>query len=194
VLPTSENFLLARLPEPVLTALTPAFSEVDLRQRVILQEAGRAIEQVYFPLSGMVSLVAVTLAGESIETGIVGREGVVCGFLATGGLPSFAQAIVQIEGRALRIPAATVRAMCDVHLSLRTELDRYQAFVLMQAQQNVAWHALHSLEADFAAGCCSGARSSKATGLRSRRSSSPTCLAFAAQVCRLPPPNCRRMV
>lgn len=144
-LSTSENFLLARLPEPVLAALTPALSEVDLRQGVILQEAGRPIEQVYFPLAGMVSLVAVTLAGESIETGIVGREGVVCGFLAAGGLPSFAQAIVQIEGRALRIPAATVRALCDAHIPLRTELDRYQAFVLMQAQQNVACHALHSL-------------------------------------------------
>jgi CRP-like cAMP-binding protein len=142
----SENFLLARLPEPVRAALAPALAEMDLRQGIILQESGHPIEQVYFPLSGMVSLVAVTPAGESIETGIVGREGVVCGFLAAGGLPSFAQAIVQIEGRALRAAAPVFRALCDTHPALRTEVDRYHAFVLMQAQQNVACHALHSLE------------------------------------------------
>jgi CRP-like cAMP-binding protein len=146
VLQTSENFLLSRLPESALSALTPVLAETDLRQGAVLQEGGRPIEHVYFPLSGMVSLVAVTLAGESIETGIVGREGVVSGFLAAGGMPSFAQAIVQIEGRALRAPASAFRSLCDTHLALRTEVDRYQAFVLLQAQQNVACHALHSLE------------------------------------------------
>lgn len=146
MLRTSENFLLARLPPPVLGALMPVLAEMELRQSDVLQEAGRPIEHVYFPLAGMVSLVAVTLAGESIETGIVGREGVVSGFLAAGGMPSFAQAIVQIEGSALRAPAAIFRSLCDMHLALRTEVDRYQAFVLLQAQQNVACHALHSLE------------------------------------------------
>ena len=143
---TSKNFLLSRLPDAILAALMPVLGETELRQGAVLQEAGRAIEYVYFPLSGMVSLIAVTLAGESIETGIVGREGMVSGFLAAGGLPSFAQAIVQIDGRALRAPAPVFRALCDTHLPLRIEVDRYQAFVLLQAQQNVACHALHSLE------------------------------------------------
>ena len=140
------NFLIGRLPEAAAAALAPLLSEVELRQGTILQEAGRPIEQVYFPLKGMISLLAVTAAGESIETGIVGREGVLCGFLAASGLPSFAQAIVQIEGRALRIAAAAFRAICDAHPALRSEVDRYQVWVLLQAQQNVACHALHSLE------------------------------------------------
>jgi CRP-like cAMP-binding protein len=130
----------------VRSALAPVLIEIELRQGDVLQEAGRPIAHVYFPLEGMVSLVAVTLAGESIETGIVGREGVVSGFLAAGGMPSFAQAIVQIAGRGLRAPAAIFRGLCDTYPQLRTEVDRYQAFVLLQAQQNVACHALHSLE------------------------------------------------
>jgi CRP-like cAMP-binding protein len=146
VLPRSENFLLERLPEPVRDALAPSLIETPLRQGVVLQEAGRLVDHVYFPLSGMVSLVAVTPSGESIETGIVGREGAVCGGLAAGGLPSFAQAIVQIEGRALRIAAAPFRAVYDAHPALRTEVHRYQGFVLLQAQQNAACHALHSLQ------------------------------------------------
>jgi hypothetical protein len=53
-----ENFLLGRLPEPVRDALAPSLAETPLRQGVVLQSAGRAVDHVYFPTSGMVSLVA----------------------------------------------------------------------------------------------------------------------------------------
>ena len=141
----TDNLILDGLPEGVRASLEPHLTAVELPQSLVLQEAGRTVSQVYFPLSGMVSLLAVTPSGESIETGIVGREGVVGG-LAVGDLSSFAQAIVQIEGRALRIGPAQFRALCQEHLVLRERVDRYQAFILSQAQQNAACHALHSLE------------------------------------------------
>ena len=141
----TDNLILDGLPEGVRASLEPHLTAVELPQSLVLQEAGRKVSQVYFTLSGMVSLLAVTPSGESIETGIVGREGVVGG-LAVGDLSSFAQAIVQIEGRALRIGPAQFRALCQEHLVLRERVDRYQAFILTQAQQNAACHALHSLE------------------------------------------------
>ena len=141
----TDNLILDGLPEGVRASLEPHLTAVELPQSLVLQEAGRTVSQVYFPLSGMVSLLAVTPSGESIETGIVGREGVIGG-LAVGDLSSFAQAIVQIEGRALRIGPAQFRALCQEHLVLRERVDRYQAFILTQAQQNAACHALHSLE------------------------------------------------
>jgi len=137
--------ILKDLPAVVAASLEEHLTDVELPQSLVLQEAGRPVSQVYFPLSGMVSLLAVTPSGESIETGIVGREGIVGG-LAVGDLPSFAQAIVQIEGRALRIGAPQFRTLCHEHLELRDRVDRYQAFILTQAQQNAACHALHSLE------------------------------------------------
>ena len=141
----SDNLILNGLPSEVRSSLAAHLTPVDLPQSLILQEAGRPVSQVYFPLAGMVSLLAVTPSGESIEAGIVGREGIVGG-LAVGDLSSFAQAIVQIEGRALRIGAPQFRALCLEHLELRASVDRYQAFILAQAQQNAACHALHSLE------------------------------------------------
>jgi CRP-like cAMP-binding protein len=143
-LPT-DNLILDGLPDGVRASVEPHLTAVELPQSLVLQDAGRPVSQVYFPLSGMVSLLAVTPSGESIETGIVGREGVVGG-LAVGDLSSFAQAIVQIEGRALRVGAAHFRALCQEHQPLRERVDRYQAFILTQAQQNTACHALHSLE------------------------------------------------
>jgi CRP-like cAMP-binding protein len=141
----SDNLILRGLPDGVMASLEAHLTPVDLPQSLILQEAGRPVSQVYFPLSGMVSLLAVTPSGESIETGVVGREGLVGG-LAVGDLTSFAQAIVQIEGRALRIGAPQFRSLCQVNPELRDRVDRYQAFILNQAQQNAACHALHSLE------------------------------------------------
>jgi CRP-like cAMP-binding protein len=141
----SDNLILSRLPAGVKASLEAHLTATDLPQSLILQEAGRPASQVYFPLSGMVSPLAVTPSGESIETGIVGREGVVGG-LAMGDLKSFAQAIVQIEGRALRIGAPQFRALCYDSPELRDSVQRYQAFILSQAQQNAACHALHSLE------------------------------------------------
>jgi len=143
-LPT-DNLILQNLPSGVRDSLEPHLTPVDLPQSLVLQEAGRPVSQVYFPLEGMISLLAVTPSGESIETGIVGREGVVGG-LAVGNLPSFAQAIVQIESRALRIGAPQFRSLCHAHPVLRDRIDHYQAFILTQAQQNAACHALHSLE------------------------------------------------
>ena len=40
----------------------------------MLHAAGRPIEHVYIPLSGMVSLLAIMKTGQQIETGMTGRE------------------------------------------------------------------------------------------------------------------------
>jgi hypothetical protein len=42
-----------------------------------LHEPGVEVDQVYFPLSGMISMVVVMRDGKAIETATVGREGVV---------------------------------------------------------------------------------------------------------------------
>jgi hypothetical protein len=42
-----------------------------------LHEPGVEVDQVYFPLSGMISMLVVMRDGKAIETATVGREGVV---------------------------------------------------------------------------------------------------------------------
>jgi CRP-like cAMP-binding protein len=43
----------------------------------VLREPGDEVDHVYFPHSGMLSLLAVMRDGKAIETATVGREGVV---------------------------------------------------------------------------------------------------------------------
>ncbi len=75
--PNRRNQLLAALPAADLSLLAPHFKEVPLGARELLHETQDEIEQIYFPHSGMVSLLAVTDDGEAIETAAIGSDGVI---------------------------------------------------------------------------------------------------------------------
>src|SRR6516162_9533965 len=52
---------------------------------------------------------------------------------------------VQLDGAALTMPKAQFVDAYLAHPHLRNLVDRYQSILLMQAQQNAACHALHSV-------------------------------------------------
>ena len=65
--------LLAALPQATLAGLQ--FSHVALAQGEVCFDAGDLIQRVYFPTTGLISLVVSTDKGELIEAGMIGREG-----------------------------------------------------------------------------------------------------------------------
>jgi CRP-like cAMP-binding protein len=138
------NRILGQLSADELKSVQPWLTPLELRSNVVLHESGDAIEQVYFPLSGMISLLAVMQSGEAIETGIVGADGLVGGGAAING-HAFGQMTVQLDGAALTMPRARFVDAYLAHPHLRNLVDRYQAILLTQAQQNAACHALHSV-------------------------------------------------
>jgi CRP-like cAMP-binding protein len=78
-----KNRILRQLSADELKSVQPWLTQVQLQSNTVLHEPGKTIEQVYFPLSGMISLLAVMRSGEQIEIGIVGADG-----LVGGGVPS----------------------------------------------------------------------------------------------------------
>jgi CRP-like cAMP-binding protein len=52
---------------------------------------------------------------------------------------------VQLDGAAVKMPKAKFVDAYRAHPHLRNLVDRYQAILLIQAQQNAACHALHSV-------------------------------------------------
>jgi CRP-like cAMP-binding protein len=136
------NRILRQLSADELKSVQPWLTSMELRSSVVLHESGQPIERVYFPVSGMISLLAVMQSGEAIETGIVGADGVVGGDAAING-HMFGQMTVQLEGVALTMPKAKFVDAYHKHPHLRNLVDRYQSILLVQAQQNAACHALH---------------------------------------------------
>jgi CRP-like cAMP-binding protein len=120
---------------------------VKLPQGTVLQEAGAPIEFIYFPTSGMVSMLAVLKSGEAIETGIIGREGVVGGYAGVYGWRAFGQAIMQIDGDAMRLGVREFEKSYESSEEVRDLINGYQSVVYFQAQQSAACQALHTVEA-----------------------------------------------
>jgi hypothetical protein len=92
----------------------------------------------------MISLLAVMQTGEAIETGIIGAEGLLGGDAPINGHLS-TNATVQLQGDALTMPKAQFVDAYHSHPHLRELVNRYQSLLLMQARQNGACHALHSV-------------------------------------------------
>jgi CRP-like cAMP-binding protein len=142
------NRILRQLSATELTSVQPWLTPLDLRINHVLYAPGQPIERIYFPLSGMISLLAVMQTGEAIETGIVGADGLAGGDAAING-HHYGQLTVQLDGVALMMPKAKFLEAYFAHPRLRNLVDRYQGILLMQARQNAACHALHSVRSRF---------------------------------------------
>jgi CRP-like cAMP-binding protein len=140
----ARNHLLASLPANEYALLQPHLKDLPLKQGTVLAEQGDPIEHVYFPHSGMVSIVIVLAEGEkSVETATVGREGAVSAVAGLGERKANARAIVQVEGHGARIAARQLQAAVKQSPFLRDFIVRYQEMLLHQAQQSTACNALH---------------------------------------------------
>lgn len=74
--PRSPNQFLASLPAADFELLRPHLRLVELVQENILIRTGDTLSRVYFPHSGMISLVVRLSEGEMVEVAMIGRDGV----------------------------------------------------------------------------------------------------------------------
>lgn len=146
VAPVGTNGLLERLSAKMQATLAPQLRRAKLAQGVILHEAGEAITTVYFPTSGMVSMLAVLQSGEAIETGIIGRDGYVGGYCGPRGWRSCGHAVMQMSGEALTLNVRPFKKAYDASEDFRNLINGYQSVVYFQAQQTAACQALHRVE------------------------------------------------
>ena len=145
--PIGANGILRSLSNKTLALIAPHLRKVKLAQGTVLHEAGAAITSVYFPLSGMVSMLAVLKSGEAIEAGIIGPEGFVGGYVGAHGWRSHGHAVMQMSGEAMRLNVRHFKKAYDASDELRMLINGYQAVVYFQAQQAAVCQAVHPVEA-----------------------------------------------
>jgi len=144
------NRLLAALPKDEYRRLLPGLEPFTLIFGKVIYEPGDLIRHVYFPTSGIISLLAAVEDGATLEVGIVGREGMV-------GLPAFMgvktsgnRAVVQGAGEAMRMKAIAFRKECENGSSLPRLLRRYTHSRLTQIAQGAACNRFHPIDARLA--------------------------------------------
>jgi CRP-like cAMP-binding protein len=140
------NMLLAALPRREQDQLFSFLEPVALEFGKVLYEPGERIRHVYFPTSGMISLLLVLNDGAVAEVARVGNEGVL-------GLPVFLQvptsqtrAFVQMAGAAFRIKAEVFRREALEHEALFSLVLRYTEARLNHVSQLTACNTWHSIE------------------------------------------------
>src|SRR4051812_28159102 len=92
------NRLLLALPARDLKRLAPELERMPCPRDQVLIEADSALEHVFFPDSGVVSVLAVYEDGKAIEMATIGREGCTGVQAILGAKVSSARFLVQIPG------------------------------------------------------------------------------------------------
>src|ERR1043166_6406407 len=144
------NQILAALPMDEYQRLLPKLEPLPLVFGEVIYESGDLIRNVYFPTSGIISLLAAVEDRATLEVGIVGREGMV-------GLPAFMgvktsrnRAVVQGAGAAMRMKASALPSECEKSGSLTRLLRRYTHSRLTQIAQGAACNRFHPIDARLA--------------------------------------------
>ena len=148
--PKLGNRLLDALPAAVLRRLRPHLESVPLHRAQAIHAPGEKVEYAFFPTSGLISLVAMTSDGPSVEIGMIGKEGMFSVSTILGDETPSQRAMVQLAGGALRMPSRRLRQEVRASAPLQELLLRYAQVTLTTAAQTAACNRLHQLERRFA--------------------------------------------
>ena len=141
-----QNRILSGLTRDLQIRLVPRMEKLGLAVRQVLYEPHARIGHVYFPLSGVLSLVVVMTSGESVEVTTVGNEGILGTpvFLGAGSSPM--KAFCQVAGQALRMRADDFLRSLDEHPELAALVRRYTQAMVSQIAQTSACNRVHSVQ------------------------------------------------
>ncbi len=141
----SRNRLLGALRAEDLDRILPSLESVPLVDGMPIYEPNKPISHVYFPISGVVSLVSEMREG-TVEVGAIGREGMTGLPLVLHASTMPSRAFVQVPGHAYRILGADLVAILRSAPRMERLVYRYILALFDQAAQHAACNRLHALE------------------------------------------------
>jgi CRP-like cAMP-binding protein len=97
------NRLLLALSSRNLKRLMPDLEHIRCQREQVLLDADGSLDHVFFPESGVVSVVAVYADGSVIEMATIGREGCTGMQAFFGARTSSVRLLVQIPGSGMRL-------------------------------------------------------------------------------------------
>ena len=140
-----QNRLLSALSRDLQIRLLPRMEKLNLPIRQMLYEPGAPITHIYFPLSGVVSLVIALRGGESVEVATIGNEGIVGTPVFLGSERSAAKVFSQVAGQALRMRVDNFKRSLEEHPELAEVVRRYVQGMINQISQTTACNHVHSV-------------------------------------------------
>lgn len=140
------NRLLAMLPSKARERVYAAGSLLPLQAKETLFHTGDRMGRVYFPVSGIVSLVVFMEDGRGVDCAALGFEGMVGAPLVLGEEQIQQDAIVQVGGEAWVLSTENFLQLAREDQFLRDSVLGYIGVRLFQATRSAACNRLHSAE------------------------------------------------
>ncbi|MGH6738556.1 MAG: Crp/Fnr family transcriptional regulator [Bradyrhizobium sp.] len=120
---------------------------VPLHLRDVLHRVGHRVEHVYWPHSGMASIVTLLRRGMNVEAATIGCEGLLGISYVLGDALATEETMVQMRGEASRLRVRVLRDEFEHNHEARTLLLRYAQLLMGQIAQGAACNRVHSIEA-----------------------------------------------
>lgn len=143
--PLNANRLLSYLTPDQQQQLLPELKPVSLVLGETLYLPNDSIGYVYFPTNSVVSLLATLENGETVETGLIGFEGMVGTSIALGVNISTSLALVQGNGEAFRLRAQALLPLVENGSQFKERLFKYIHALFTQTAQTAACNRVHPI-------------------------------------------------
>lgn len=140
-----QNSLLAALPEAEYQRLLPHLEFVSMPFNMLVSDTNSSIVHAYFPTSSIVSILYATCENASLETAVIGNEGLVGLTALMGGGSSLNRAFVKSAGYGFRIPARLLAEEFNRSPVLQRSLLRFTQALITQMSQNAVCNRHHSV-------------------------------------------------
>jgi CRP-like cAMP-binding protein len=140
------NRLLLALPVRDLKRLMPHLEHIQCSREQVLIEADSPLDHVFFPDSGVVSVMAVYSDGGTIEMATIGREGCAGVEAVFGTRRTSAQLLVQIPGSAAKMSRTAFARATRLMPSFRGLMYSYVQAFSEQILLSGACNGAHSLK------------------------------------------------
>jgi CRP-like cAMP-binding protein len=142
----SANSILAATPPAEFVSMSRLIEPYPLRMGENLQGPGEEPQWVYFPTSGMISVLQVLQDGTMIEFATVGREGTTGVPLAVGLRQSNLTLISQLPGSAMRMRAAAFTRALREHPGFAAAIRCYSGVMFALLAQSAACNRAHRVD------------------------------------------------
>ncbi len=144
--PKGQNNLLATLNESDSKLILPHLRQVELERGRVLEDPDRPVEMVYFPITGVGSMVAIGRDGRRIEIGLFGREGMSGTSVVSESDQTPMESFMQVGGHGLAIRAEMLRDVMESSPSMHRHFLRFLHVLLTQTSHTALANGHAKLE------------------------------------------------
>ncbi len=137
------NRILSSLPPEDYECILPDLKAVPLKFRISLHEPGDKMPYVYFPNTGVISMLTVLASGAAIEIATIGNEGMTDLSVVLGLAESGSRLLIQVPGSALRMESSRFREHFERIPALRSLLGDYAIALFALVAQSAACNRMH---------------------------------------------------